>query len=197
MGHVVRKLGVECFCCAGSLISRPGDGRGRWHPPAPLFLEKSPNNPCPSSTGPRIHRQISLPYTQISFKLLLLCCMSARLFAMLSSRALSAWWGSVPLPSVPGEPSGFCPPFSPVPGVPSGVLPASPLCQGHLVGFCPSPLSHIRCCSLLQIVPWVRLGSHHISALFLLLDMASFVHLAAVSLFCWFFRSFSRLFTQN
>ncbi|CAD7681801.1 unnamed protein product [Nyctereutes procyonoides] len=59
-----------------------GGGGAKWHPPALLFLEKSPKDPCPSSTHFKIKKQISLPYTQAFFKLLL-CCISAGLFIVL------------------------------------------------------------------------------------------------------------------
>lgn len=41
-------------------MSRLGGGGGKWHPPAPLLLEKSPNIPCASSTYSQISKQISL-----------------------------------------------------------------------------------------------------------------------------------------
>ena len=33
-----------------SMLSRLGAGEGKWCPPVLLFLEKSPKDPCPSST---------------------------------------------------------------------------------------------------------------------------------------------------
>lgn len=38
---------------------------GKWCPPASLFLEKSPKDPCLSSTSSEISIQIQLLYTQV------------------------------------------------------------------------------------------------------------------------------------
>ena len=48
---------------AGVHISRLGSRGGKWCLLALLFLEKSPKDLCPSSTGSEIGKQISLPYT--------------------------------------------------------------------------------------------------------------------------------------
>lgn len=63
VGCAVSKLSSEGWPCPGSWrcvhVSRLGAGRGKWHPPALLFLENFPRDPCPSSTDSEIGKQIS------------------------------------------------------------------------------------------------------------------------------------------
>ena len=63
-------------------VSRLRCRRGKWHPPTPLFLEKSPKDPCPSSTCSDISKQISFPHTlgifQIAISVLYLCRTACR-----------------------------------------------------------------------------------------------------------------------
>lgn len=71
----VSKLSEE-YSCWILQLSRyldwgAGRGGGKLHPPALLFLEKSPKDPYTPSTSCKIRKSVSF---QVSFKLLLLCC---------------------------------------------------------------------------------------------------------------------------
>ena len=82
-GCAVSKLGGGCFHCTDSYrclrgVWGTGEGSGTCH----LLLEKSPKAPCPSAHALRLLNKSSC-IPQVFFKLMLLCCISAGLFAVL------------------------------------------------------------------------------------------------------------------
>lgn len=95
LGHGASKTGGESSAGSCKCLGRSGE---KWHLPALLFLEKFPKDPCTSI----VHSEISKSPSQIPlvlFKLLLPCCISARLgrlfngwdsVSLLSSGALGA-----------------------------------------------------------------------------------------------------------
>lgn len=57
--HTVSKLDGHYWGCAvptGVFVSRLEDREGKWHLPAAFFLDKFPNDPCPSSTDSEISK---------------------------------------------------------------------------------------------------------------------------------------------
>ena len=54
---------------AGVLVFMLGDEVGKWYLPSPLFLNKSPNELCPSDTCSEINKQILLLYTRCIFQI--------------------------------------------------------------------------------------------------------------------------------
>lgn len=72
-----------CWSQLVSLYLDQGEG-GKWCSPAIFLLEKSPNNPCPSSIHSEINKQIASCMHQVFSKLLLLCCIYVGLFTVLS-----------------------------------------------------------------------------------------------------------------
>ena len=76
----VSKFSVKCWHSVDSLrclCVYAGVGGGKWFPPAPLFLEKFPNDPCLFSVSSEMSKQISLLYThgvfQTAASMLYLC----------------------------------------------------------------------------------------------------------------------------
>jgi len=96
VGWAVSKVSSTVLPPAGVPVFVLRGGRRKGCPASPLFLGKSPKDPCPSSTCPDISKQISPRLPQAFFKLLLLCCISVGLFVILS---LSGWRLSFLLPS--------------------------------------------------------------------------------------------------
>ena len=68
----------------GAHVFMLGDRGGKWPLPAPLFLEESPRDLCPSRMCSEIRKHPSLLYAPCVFKLLFLCCTSEGLFVVLS-----------------------------------------------------------------------------------------------------------------
>lgn len=77
VGCAVSKLSSEGWPCPGSWrcvhVSRLGAGRGKWHPPALLFLENFPRDPAPPAQTLRLVNKSPFEAPQAFFKPLLVC----------------------------------------------------------------------------------------------------------------------------
>ena len=82
----VSKLGGECCYVLVPeviLVSRVGGRGGQWHLPASLFLRNLPKIPAPPGQALRLVSKCPSHIPQAFCKLLLLCCISMGLFAVL------------------------------------------------------------------------------------------------------------------